>query len=876
MKLQNLAVIFICIALPLSMILSTYTQSRVQTLELQTSYDVKLDNATADAVTAFQINTYNGDESILANYKMENIEAAVNTFYNSMRTNFAMGGYNNKAIEEFIPAIVFILYDGYYIYSPYQNTWDQETIDGTNRFEDEGGLPTYNGGTASDNNRESLFGLKPYVYYSCRYKRGSTDVVITYSLDNYVSIKGMAGNEVIDKSGYLLSDVQKNNNVITYRGNVINTETNYTERVVVDGQVLDLPCRKINGTKYYYNPTTGETFHFFNSQKTTDNGLTFSITDNSNAIEYYEQALDLRDYINSHPDLKNLTTADALDEEGNDLIEEFGNYKIFDELFNGTIENEDSLFNSHRLSVIKYSVERNLSIAVTNYNNYSSASVNFRMPELMDYEWDEISNNISIISFLQGLPIGAKVYNGYSIVTNNKNQELVSEDSIYILASDGIYHDIKDENLYNGNVNISGAKGYYNINFERKSGFDSTGKRIYYFPVENVTGCYDCIVNKRNLSDSQISDLLNGNSELARIYYTALGRERYGLYRPANNTNFSSTSGDPGGGAGSQNNLQISATVNYNDIQSEATINLTITGDDSDIATISYDNVPGITKVNDKTYRCTQNGTYTFTVRSADGTQTVSRTVQINGIYSNADFIRYNVQPGDYIRYVSPSNSVTILSGDSGYNSTQVINTTSYNSGYWRVLYNNDEYGLQIVSDINIAGDTGLYLGGQRGYNNSVSILNNIASQFVDSNYAEWGRALGTNPADPFNDTAGTVDLLWGGSSGCKDYDNNYRPDLTQLRSYGMIRDSMDTWLASRTYDAEYDSGNNIGYHRWSVRAFSATGNEENKLIFEQNWNSGDNQTSENAGVRPVIKLKDGIQIISGNGTMSNPYVISY
>ena len=507
MKLQNLAVIFICIALPLSMILSSYTESRVQTLSLQTSYDVKLDNATADAITAFQINAYNGDESILANYKIENIEAAVNTFYNSMRTSFAMGGYNNKAIEEFIPAIVFMLYDGYYIYSPYQNTWDQETIEGTERFENDGGIATYHGGTSSDNSRESLFGLKPYVYYSCRYKRGSTDVVITYSLDNYVSIKGKSGNEVIDKAGYLLSDVQKNNNIITYRGNVINTETNYTERVVVDGQVLDLPCRKINGTKYYYNPTTGETFHFFNSQKTTDNGLTFSITDNSNAIEYYEQALDLRDYINSHPDLKNLTTADALDEEGNDLTEEFGNYKIFDELFNGTIENEDSLFNSHRLSVIKYSVERNLSIAVTNYNNYSSASVNFRMPELMDYEWDEISNNISIISFLQGLPIGAKVYNGYSIVTNNKNQELVSEDSIYILASDGIYHDIKDENLYNGNVNISGAKGYYNINFERKSGFDSTGKRIYYFPVENVTGCYDCIVNKRNLSDSQISDL---------------------------------------------------------------------------------------------------------------------------------------------------------------------------------------------------------------------------------------------------------------------------------------------------------------------------------------------------------------------------------
>ena len=116
MKLQNLAVIFIIIILPISVVLANYTANRVQTLRLQISYDEKLDNATADAVEAFQINTFNGDESILANYKIENIEAAVNAFYTSVRTNFSMSGYNNKAIEEFIPAVVFILYDGYYIY----------------------------------------------------------------------------------------------------------------------------------------------------------------------------------------------------------------------------------------------------------------------------------------------------------------------------------------------------------------------------------------------------------------------------------------------------------------------------------------------------------------------------------------------------------------------------------------------------------------------------------------------------------------------------------------------------------------------------------------------------------------------------------------
>ena len=68
MKLQNMAVIFIIIILPISMVLADYTASRVDTLRLQISYDEKLDNATADAVEAFQMNTFNGDESVLANY----------------------------------------------------------------------------------------------------------------------------------------------------------------------------------------------------------------------------------------------------------------------------------------------------------------------------------------------------------------------------------------------------------------------------------------------------------------------------------------------------------------------------------------------------------------------------------------------------------------------------------------------------------------------------------------------------------------------------------------------------------------------------------------------------------------------------------------
>lgn len=882
MKLQNLAVMFICIVLPLSMILSSYTGSRVQTLELQTRYDVKLNNATADAVNAFQINTYNGDESMYANYKMEDIQAAVNTFYNSMRTNFSMGGYNNRDIQEFVPALVFTLYDGYYIYSPYQNTWDEETLEISKNYKNTtNGEVTYNKDMVDgiSNKREWLYGLKPYIYYSCRYIKGNIDVVITYALDNYISIKGKKGDEIIDKSGYLLSDVKEVSGKYVYRGITIDTETDYKETVLVDGQILTLPCRKVNGTKYY-KKDNGEVFHFFNGTKTVDSALQFDVAENINAVEYYKQALELKNYINTSG-LADLSTTDAVDEKGEKtLSERFGDHKIFEELFdsNKIIEEGDSLFNSHRLDVIKYSVERNLSIAISNYNNYTDISANFQMPQLRDYEWENIANNISMISFLQGLPIGAKIYNGYSIVSNNKNQELVSEDSIYILTVDNTYHNIRDDHLYtNGDSYLVGAKGYYNINFERKSGADSSGQTNYYFPVAKEssgfpTGCYNSIVNTREMKEGKLSDILKNNNTLAKIYYTALGRERYGLYRAENPTNITeSISSDA-----DKDNLAIKFTLEYSDIYDKATIKLVVTGDDADTAIISYDDTEGIIKINDKQYECTKNGTYTFYAKSSDGKQTAIVKPQINGIRTNEEFIRNNVKPGDYIRYEAPNNSITIPSSSSGYENEQVFNTQTYFSG-WRVLYNDNEHGLQIISADVVTGDTGLYLKGQNGYNNCVSILNSIASQYVNSSVAEWGRSVGSDPTSPTNDTTNNVNLSWEpyDDSGCKDYDNNYVKDLETLKYNGMTASSNATyvWLASRMYEGKFEG--TYGENNWFVRTFSTSGRDSNQLLFSQNSNGGSQNTGQSAGVRSVIKLKDGIKIVSGSGTPGNEYIIS-
>ena len=260
MKIQSLAVIFIIIILPISIIVSEYIQGQMQTLRLQISYDSKLDDATYDAIKAFQLNTVNSSSSNYADSKLRDIEASVNTFFNLIATNFNMAGYNKDVLKDYVPALVYTMYDGFYIYSPYTNTLDEETSS------------QITPGTDTDieySDGIRVTGLKPYIYYSCRYTTAAIDVVITYSLDNYVTIQGTVNGNTVNKEGYVLDnltatkDASGNITSITYRGQTISAnEPLQQERV---GNAI-YKYIKINGVKYYQD-TDGSWFSLFNGTK---------------------------------------------------------------------------------------------------------------------------------------------------------------------------------------------------------------------------------------------------------------------------------------------------------------------------------------------------------------------------------------------------------------------------------------------------------------------------------------------------------------------------------------------------------------------------------------------------------------------------------
>jgi len=534
MKIQSLAIIFVIIILPITLIIGEYAATQIEIFRLENLYDSRLITSTEDALKAFQLNTFNDATSDIADSKISSIEASANAFYNSMETSFGMQGYSKEDLQLCVPALVYTMYDGYYIYSPYTNITDTS-------------------GKINLDSENIDYGFKPYVYYSCRYKIGNnSDFIINYSLDNHITVQGIVNGENVYKSGYLVTIAtsrgdnglyrRETSNGITYEydGVEIKQESNLTEILVEkNGNTKEYKYIKINGTKYYWDETNKYIFHIRGvdrvrqaSEGTTDyEKYVEKINNNASAIKYYEEAYKFTDWINDN--LSNLKTNNAITK-----IDDDSKGNIFE---NSNIEYPNSNFNTHRKEVIRYCIETNLSVAIANFNKYTNSGTNFQMPKLKETEWDLLESEVSIISFLQGLNLGGKIYNGYTVVTNSKTEEVIKEDRIYITTTDGYYHKINDKHFASQGIKDAEYditevnSGVYDLDFEiRKDA--ATGN---YYTQKNQLGCYTSIVGQENVDytyDSIYEYLRKANvdNQIKRIYYTALGRERWGTYKTEN------------------------------------------------------------------------------------------------------------------------------------------------------------------------------------------------------------------------------------------------------------------------------------------------------------------------------------------------------
>ena len=234
-----------------------------------------------------------------------------------------------------------------------------------------------------------------------------------------------------------------------------------------------------------------------------------------------------------------------------------------------------------------------------------------------------------------------------------------------------------------------------------------------------------------------------------------------------------------------------------------------------------------------------------------------------------------DLKAGDYIKYNTGVASV----GENG-----VITC--------RVLYDaSSEYGLQIISDKNVADVT---LGGSdwatasASYNSAIETLNNEAEKYINATYVTDARCVGSVPTIDANGTfigkntenAGPVTLQFtssvSGANSMKEADTNYTSngkegivrDKETMESLGIWTTGESYWLASRYVI----SGSSNCYFR--VRGVDTSGDVYRSYFCILSGGGIPHGYSYSIGLRPCFSLKSDITITGGDGKSETPYTM--
>lgn len=656
MKLQTFGIIFALVALPLILVLTYYIQLQVDTIDLQSQYDTKLLDSTYDAMSSFEINTANEDLSTVSDSLRTIIEASANVFMNTLATNFGMSNASKSYVEQNIPALLYTLYDGYYIYAPTKvptvltksdgtavavgdlgvtinpdGTYSYEEIDEEsdewkvlseteklkkyiryddlktlNKTEDYGQLlyETSDGKYTANIEKATIKNknvLKSYMPFSARYKQElngkEADITVVYTLDNYVTIEGSIGKEYYTKSGYLISEDSvkvyidgDSNKILDYNQEKakeliesgahsvkveIIGEGNSTfefpagrsvqaiqEEINITNTALDEAENELAGTPDITDDRKNELKANINNYKKILNNNQYQL-DLISAAVYYAKAEIFSEWVYRYVgDLRENSLVEISGQTYESIkgIEEItydfskSDAKIFS--VNGaTVTGKteiaiDSNFYTHKINVIRNSIQYNLNLAMSTYNMNTAEAYNYSMPVMSSNEWQQILSNISIVSFMQGMRCGLKTYNNYMIVSSTNNEIVTLPEKIYYVDKNKFndenteYHRINCQKLMDNdsvyNPVGAGASGYTEyMSFASKEVkydkiYDKYNAILPYKYDHKNLACYDCI-NDGNYNTINIFDETNVDysrySNLRRAYYIAVAKERNDVYK---------------------------------------------------------------------------------------------------------------------------------------------------------------------------------------------------------------------------------------------------------------------------------------------------------------------------------------------------------
>ena len=704
MKLQGLGIVFAIIILPVIIILSYYIQLSVDTVALQTSYKTKLNNSTYDSMLAFEMNTANENLSTVADSLRSIIEASNSVFFDSLASNFGMSNASISLFQAYVPAILYTLYDGYYIYTPneqpelltYQDWMENgltyveedgqsvykvsfgtasnspEIVINKNDVTSKGGQPIYtnygefvyklkkSNNPLADYPEAKQIGsdyyspviqektsykldyvLKSYMPYAARYVHkdadNDIDVTINYTLDNYMNIMGNVNNVYYAKTGYLIDPdmveivevkgYDENGNQIgeprDASGNIIDgayikrLNEDEAEELCLSGEykiTLNIKCKSTtNGTdndsfRIISDPRALDVGDDFNSSGAREDEIQSQLNadysnwhDNSyghdpdeaarllgriqteeaelaniRAVAYYVRNSIFSDWV-----YENLSSIEATDIQNNIIentvsqyLTSIGNtysnntasvdtlFKVFKgdttKIFGNSKQDTDleSAFTNHKDGVIRNSIQYNLDLAFSAYTKMYTGYLTFQMPVISDAEWGRIINNVSVVSFMQGMPCGTKNFSSYSIVNSTNNELTVIPSELYYVPAtdfndeDTELHRVDCEEFTYGVTAINDVCSKYvtvKSNDVKYDGIYNKNKTQYEYSFRNLFD-YNCIINK-NLRESKYA--IGGTNDRVQMldpgkwtggddsqnnyrrqaYYTGLAEQRQKLYK---------------------------------------------------------------------------------------------------------------------------------------------------------------------------------------------------------------------------------------------------------------------------------------------------------------------------------------------------------
>ena len=581
MELQDATILYLALILPIILILNFSLSTTIQEIRIENDYQNKLLDATRDGIKAFEINTSNEKFNDVTDALKIMVEASINTFREGFAKRMGISGASKSVIDNYVPFTLFTLNDGYYINSPsftphtvkfkkngvaahigdygvskpesgniVDYTIDNEeynkATDKTNTNvvpEKQYIYPSHNpvifqkylqnenaagdkvSGTTNPTDKNVVYDrsnvLKNYVPYSARYKNNDFDVIISYSMDNYLSaighVKGNGEDEYFSRSGYIL-DPKIKIEVTGIKGLDLNKGiSDYTVDKLVDHANSEITLVIKNIKRRYVNPENGkeETEDLeditikYNPENMTTGYIDPVKTENAyiiqqrEAIKYYIKSYYFTKWV--YAKLGNIKLGDFQPQIPDQIQKAFGNELLSNPVFDKNkllfeanekegyaITDYYSDYNLHKRNVMRNSIEYNLYIAASNYskvrmNSLKNAKAVYRsdmeIPLISENDWDKLCSHITMVSFAHGLKTPRKTYTSYALVSSGDNQYTVDENGLYFVENS--YFDLGNnaviDNVNRNQYAENGNYKYHRItSTEIIDGKDANGQERKY------------------------------------------------------------------------------------------------------------------------------------------------------------------------------------------------------------------------------------------------------------------------------------------------------------------------------------------------------------------------------------------------------------